>query len=294
MVMCDIDLRVGGDWRYVTRDTDGLELAWHGTYQEVDAPRRLVSTEVFEPHPHAEATNTLVLDEVDGATTLTVTVRHRTKANRDGVVASGMERGLQVSLDVIEDLLPSLADSTTVANRFRNVAGRFTEVVGAVPPEAWDQPAPCEGWVARDVVRHLVEWVPPFLTEGAGVELRPGPSVDTDPAGAWRALDDAIQGLLDDPVTATRTFAHPQAGTHPLDQAIGMFILGDVLIHTWDVARATGLDESIDAAEAAGMYAGMLPLDEVLRASGHYGARVDVPDDADIQTKLIAFTGRRP
>ena len=58
MVECDIDLRVGGAWRYVTRGTDGTEFAWHGTYREVERPGRLVSTEVFEGFPDAEAVNT--------------------------------------------------------------------------------------------------------------------------------------------------------------------------------------------------------------------------------------------
>jgi uncharacterized protein (TIGR03086 family) len=65
-------------------------------------------------------------------------------------------------------------------------------------------------------------------------------------------------------------------------------------VHTWDVARATGLDETLDADEVHRMFSAMEPLDEVLRASGHFGPRVPVPDDADEQTKLIAFTGRQP
>jgi uncharacterized protein (TIGR03086 family) len=70
--------------------------------------------------------------------------------------------------------------------------------------------------------------------------------------------------------------------------------MGDVLLHTWDLARATGQDETLDPDEVAMMYEGMLPMDEHLRASGHYGPRVAVPDDADVQTKLIAFVGRQP
>jgi uncharacterized protein YndB with AHSA1/START domain len=108
LVVCDIDLRVGGAWRYVTRDPEGAELAWHGTYVDVDAPHRLVTTEVFEPHPEGEARNTLTLDERDGTTTLTISVLHQSIENRDAHVASGMERGLQHSLDRAEDLLASL------------------------------------------------------------------------------------------------------------------------------------------------------------------------------------------
>ncbi|MEJ7666332.1 MAG: hypothetical protein WKG07_45885 [Hymenobacter sp.] len=68
----------------------------------------------------------------------------------------------------------------------------------------------------------------------------------------------------------------------------------DVFLHTWDLARATGLDERLDPEEVHRLYEGMEPMDEVPRGSGHYGPRVEVPDDADEQTRLIAFIGRRP
>lgn len=181
-----------------------------------------------------------------------------------------------------------------IAERYRNIARAFTERVEAVPPDFWSNPAPPEGWDARDVVRHLVEWVPPFIRSGIDIELADIPSVDDDPVAAWAALDGEVQRLLDDPDLSARTFAHPRAGTHRLDQAIGRFVMGDVLMHTWDLARATGLDERLDATEVEFAYRGMLPLDEVLRASGQYGPRVDVPDDADTQAKLIGFIGRVP
>jgi uncharacterized protein (TIGR03086 family) len=136
--------------------------------------------------------------------------------------------------------------------------------------------------------------MPPFLESGSGVQLPSGPSVDDDPVGAWTTMNDGIQALLDDPGTARREFSHERAGRHSLENAIGTFFLGDVLVHTWDLARATGGDETLDAAEVRDMLAGMLPMDEVLRQSGHYGPRVEVPGDADEQTRLIAFTGRTP
>jgi uncharacterized protein (TIGR03086 family) len=181
-----------------------------------------------------------------------------------------------------------------IADRYRKVAGRFTETAAAVPAGAWDAPAPCEGWVARDVVRHMVEWFPPFLRDGAGIELPSGPSPDVDPVGAWQALNDGVQAVLDDPATDGRTFSHERAGQHALPDAVGMFFLGDVLVHTWDLARATGLDETLDPEEVKGMLAGVEPFDEMLRASGQYGPRVEVAADADAQTKLIAFMGRQP
>jgi uncharacterized protein (TIGR03086 family) len=183
---------------------------------------------------------------------------------------------------------------TDIADRYRKVAGRFTRTAAAVPPTAWENLSPCEGWTARDVVRHLVEWFPPFLRDGAGIELPSGPSADVDPLGAWQALDGGVQAVLDDPATEGRAFSHPVAGEHALGDAIAMFFLGDVLVHTWDLARATGLDETLDPDEVATMLAGAEPFDEVLRSSGQYGPRVAVPADADAQTKLIAVMGRQP
>jgi uncharacterized protein (TIGR03086 family) len=181
-----------------------------------------------------------------------------------------------------------------IADRYRGVAGTFTERARGVPADAWDAPAPCAGWVTRDVVRHLVEWFPPFLRDGAGIELAAGPSVDDDPVAAWTVMSDAVQAVLDDPAVGERRFSHGRAGDHALDAAIAMFFLNDVLIHTWDLARASGQDETIDPDEVAGMLDGIEPLDEMLRASGQYGPRVAVAADADPQTRLLAFLGRQP
>ena len=181
-----------------------------------------------------------------------------------------------------------------IAERYRRVAGRFTDRVNEVADASWERPAPCEGWVARDVVRHLVEWIPAFLVAAGGPALPAGPSVDDDPAGAWTTMNAGIQALLDDPDASATRISHPRAGDHRLDEAIATFFLGDVVVHTWDLARAAGLDETLDADVVHDMLVGMEPLDEVLRASGHYGPRVEVPDGADEQTRLIAFTGRRP
>lgn len=172
------------------------------------------------------------------------------------------------------------------------MAGGFTDrVLGTTD---WSAPAPVEGWAARDVVRHLVEWFPAFLRSGAGIELASGPSVDDDPVAAWRVHCDAVQALLDDPSTIGKVLSNPHVGDVPLDQAVSNFYTGDVFLHTWDLARATGQDETLDAERCARMLAGMEPMDEVLRASGQYGPKVEVPADADAQTRLIAFIGRDP
>lgn len=118
LVVCEVELRVGGSWRYVTREADGRELGWHGTYLELGPPHRMVSTEVFEGFPEGGTVNTLTLDAGgDGTTVLTVTVLHSSREHRDRHLSSGMERGLQVSLDRVEALLGALGAPAAVAGR---------------------------------------------------------------------------------------------------------------------------------------------------------------------------------
>jgi uncharacterized protein (TIGR03086 family) len=146
--------------------------------------------------------------------------------------------------------------------------------------------------MARDVVRHLVEWFPAFLHAGAGIRLPDGPSVDDDPVGAWLRHRDAVQALLDDPATTRRMLSNPHTGDVPLPEAVERFYTADVFMHTWDLARATGQDERLDERRCRELYEGMQPYDELLRSSGQYGPRVEVPEDADVQTRLLGFIGR--
>lgn len=103
-LVCDIDLREGGTWRFVTREEGGFEVGFHGEYQTIEAPTRIVSTEVYEGFPDAGALNTIVFEEQDGVTTATMRVLHTEQAHRDGHIASGMEGGMQVSMNRLEDL----------------------------------------------------------------------------------------------------------------------------------------------------------------------------------------------
>ena len=178
------------------------------------------------------------------------------------------------------------------AGRHRAIAGLFSERVRAV--DDWDVPAPVDGWAARDVVRHLVEWLPAFLAGGADVTLPPGPSVDDDPVGAWTTHAEAVQQLLDDPASGTTMLRNPHIGDLPLPQAVDQFYVSDVFLHTWDLARATGQPDRLDEELANQMFSGMQEHDEMLRASGQYGPRVDVPETADITDKLMGFIGRDP
>lgn len=185
-----------------------------------------------------------------------------------------------------------MALSDLPAARHRQVAGVFSDRVRGT--RSWDAPSPVAGWVARDVVRHLTGWFPGFLAAGAGVELPRGPSVDEDPVAAWQVHRDGVQAVLDDPRTAHRELANPHIGALPLDIAIDRFYTADVFMHTWDLSRATGQDDRLDPDFCARLLQGMEQMEQVLRSSGQYGARVEVPADADPQTRLIGFIGRDP
>jgi uncharacterized protein YndB with AHSA1/START domain len=105
----DVDLRVGGGWRYVMVAHGDFEVAFHGEYLEIVPDERLVSTEVFEATPDAQAVDTVDFTEVDGRTLVTNLVQLQKKEHRDAYIESGMEDGLQDALDLLEQVAISLA-----------------------------------------------------------------------------------------------------------------------------------------------------------------------------------------
>ena len=109
VTLAEIDLRVGGRWRYVMVATGGFEVGFHGEYREIVPDERIVATEVFEGMPDAEAMTTTTFAETDGRTTLTTLVEHSCREHRDAHIDSGMEGGMQEAMDRLEQLARSLA-----------------------------------------------------------------------------------------------------------------------------------------------------------------------------------------
>src|SRR5690349_13061897 len=139
------------------------------------------------------------------------------------------------------------------ATEHREIAGHFTDLVRSADPGTWGDPAPVDGWTARDVVGHLVEWFPGFLAGSAGITLPTGPSVHDDPVAAWTAQTDAVQALLDDPATAATVIDNPHLGAMSLAAATAQIYTNDVFMHTWDLARATGQEVALDEERCAMM-----------------------------------------
>jgi uncharacterized protein YndB with AHSA1/START domain len=113
ITVCEMDLRVGGSWRFVTVSPDGFEVAFHGEYREIVPNERIVATEVYEGawepgEPGQGTLNTTTFAEMDGTTTLTILVEAPSKELRDAIIDSGMEAGLQDALDLLEEVAASL------------------------------------------------------------------------------------------------------------------------------------------------------------------------------------------
>jgi len=179
----------------------------------------------------------------------------------------------------------------TPADRHARLAGNFSRIASGV--KDWDAPSPVPEWVARDVVEHLTSWSAGFLQAGAGIDLGPfAAQVAHDPQGAWEGHAVAVQKLLE--TDAPPAFSHPRLGAMPLAEAIDRFYTTDVLMHAWDLAKASGQDVGWDNDEIAELLAGLEPIEEMLRSSGQYGPRVPVPADADAPTRLAGFLGRNP
>jgi uncharacterized protein YndB with AHSA1/START domain len=113
VTVAEVDLRVGGKWRYAMVTDGGFEVAFHGEFREIVPNERIVSTEVYEgaPQPEGEeqgTLNTATFEEADGRTTLTILVEAPSKDIRDAIIESGMEAGLQDALDLLEEVAISL------------------------------------------------------------------------------------------------------------------------------------------------------------------------------------------
>ncbi len=177
------------------------------------------------------------------------------------------------------------------ADRYRRLAERFTAVVDAVPADRWASPSPCEEWTARDVVGHVVQSQRGYA-EGAGEQLPAGPDPADDPAGAWSATRAAVQALLDDPARAGRV-VEGRMGTTSIEATMGRFHCVDLVVHGWDLARATGVDDQVPSDQLAWVRAQVEQLSDLARQPQAFGPEVQAPEGADETTRTMAFLGRR-
>ena len=180
--------------------------------------------------------------------------------------------------------------SNPVVDRVTNLLTAFDARVQAAPTDAWGNAAPCDGWTARDVVVHVANnlgRLTAALAGGAPVEI----GADDDIVATWNGIRDGFLGTL--PTADLSTAVPGPMGPMPAEQVLGRLVAMDVLVHTWDLARAVGGDEQLDADAVTQSYSGLKPLDAMIRQPGLFGPKVECAADADEQTQFLSFVGRR-
>jgi len=180
---------------------------------------------------------------------------------------------------------------TDVQDQYRDVSKGFDAAVNAVTPDAWGTQSPCEEWKARDVVAHVVGGHRRVIAGVRGGESSPL-GADEDPKKAWEEASEAIDEITGDPESVAREIDGP-VGKMPAGEIITRFVTMDLLVHTWDLARAVGADERLDEDAVRQAYAGLKPMDAMIRQPGVFGPKLEPPAGADLQTEFLYFLGRQ-
>src|SRR3954454_3056549 len=174
------------------------------------------------------------------------------------------------------------------SSQYARIAGDFDRVVSGVSD--WSAPSPCDEWDARQVAAHVVDVPRLFLARLDGSEP-PTLSPQEDVVAAWHsARADLERALAERPDQPIDSFG----GKEPFADVIGGVLCADTLLHTWDLARASGQDETLDLTGVSAAMAFLSPHADMLLRPGGFGPEVAVPADASAQDRLIAFAGRDP
>lgn len=180
------------------------------------------------------------------------------------------------------------------SDKYRRAVSDFSAVVETVPTDKWDAPSPCEGWTARHVIGHVIGGMQVVSAAQTGASTQfddPLAAAGDDPAASYAAARDLALSSLSDENLAAEVDG-PGGGKMPLDQLLGMILANDVLIHTWDLATAVGTDVTLDPQLCESALQSLVPMDAMIRRAGVFGAKVEAPAGADIQTQMLCFTGR--
>lgn len=176
------------------------------------------------------------------------------------------------------------------ADRYRDLAAGFSKRIDAVPDGSWDNDSPCDGWTARDVLRHVID-SERNIVKVVGLELAPEPSVDENPAAAWAAVRDSMQAILDDPAKSTLEY-DGHFGRTNLGAIVDGFLCFDLVVHGWDLAAATGTDTTLPDKDVEWASQIAASLGDSIRMDGVCGPEIPVRDNADKATQFLAYLGR--
>ncbi len=184
---------------------------------------------------------------------------------------------------------------TDPATLHRRAASGFGAVVHGVADDQWALPTPCTAWDVRALVAHVVDeqlWTAPLLEGATIAEVTPTIPADplgADPVKAWdSSVHDAVEGVGHTDLAA---IVHLSFGDFPAEEYV-MQLFADMLVHGWDLARATGQDERLDDEMVAACTGWFDKNEAAYRSAGVIGDAIAIPASADAQTKLLARFGR--
>lgn len=180
---------------------------------------------------------------------------------------------------------------TDAQDAYRQVSKGFDAAVRAAAPDRWDAQSPCEQWTARDVVTHIVAGHRGVIAAVRGGQPAPV-GAGEDPGQAWAQARRAIDEITGEPQALAAEIDGP-VGKMAAGQIISQFVSMDLLVHTWDLARAVGADDRLDEDCVRRAYETLKPMDAAIRQPGIFGPRLQPPPDADLQTEFLCFVGRR-
>lgn len=190
-----------------------------------------------------------------------------------------------------------------IADRYRKHADAFGRKVAAVRPDQWSNPSPCEAWSARDLGDHIVS-MHGYMLRPVDRRLSPAPTVQEDPVGAYEAARADVEAVLGEPSLAGAECETPN-GRMTVAQQIDEVVSDDLVLHGWDLARATGQDDAMDPEDVERLWSitNAIPLElmEKYRTPGGvgpgvevYGPEVKVPGGAPLQARLLGLIERDP
>lgn len=180
---------------------------------------------------------------------------------------------------------------TSTATQYEGALHPLTAVVEAVHEDgAWDASSPCEGWTARDVVRHLIETQRELLL-GHGVDLGSAPDLEAGPADAWRAHAERVLEALADEALVGRSY-DGHFGPTTVGATLEQFYVWDMYVHRWDLAAAAGLDAGLSDTELDRIEQGADSFGEALYMEGICRPSLPTSADEDRVTRVLARLGR--
>ncbi len=174
----------------------------------------------------------------------------------------------------------------------------FDHVVRMVPDDAWSNASPCEGWTALDVLGHVIAVQGYIGALATGVEPTlnpygsPGHLAGDDPLGAWSAARESVLAAIDGPGILDKVVQTFRA-QETIDSSLAWNVV-DTLTHTWDLARATGVDDDLDADLVAHATAQVLPVIDAMRMPPFFGDAIEASDDPSPTMQFLGMLGRSP